>query len=141
MDAILERCAGLDIHQETVVACFLLGPLDKKPAKEVETFGTTTKELLRLQDWLVSRECKEVAMESTGVYWKPIWNILEDACRLTLANPERIKNVPAGKPILMMRYGLLNYTVAVSLRRASSQVKIFEIYVMSPGIVESLFKM
>ena len=97
MDAILERCAGLDVHQETVVACFLYGPLDQKPVKEVETFGTTTKELLRMQDWLVSRECKEVAMESTGVYWKPIWNILEESCTLTLANPERIKNVPGRK--------------------------------------------
>jgi transposase len=97
MDAILERCAGLDVHQETVVACFLSGPLDKKPTREVATFGTTTKELLRLQDWLVTLACTEVAMESTGVYWKPVWNILEESCELTLANPERIKNVPGRK--------------------------------------------
>jgi len=97
MDAIRERCAGLDVHQETVVACVLSGPLEKKPISEVETFGTTTKELLRLQDWLVSRECIEVAMESTGIYWKPVWNILESTCDLTLANPERIKNVPGKK--------------------------------------------
>ncbi|MNC10907.1 Transposase [compost metagenome] len=97
MDAILERCTGLDVHQDNVVACFLFGPLDKKPSKETETFGTTTKELLRLLDWLQERECSHVAMESTGVYWKPVWNILEDNCRLTLANPERIKNVPGRK--------------------------------------------
>ena len=97
MDAILERCAGLDVHQDNVVACFLSGALDKRPSKEIETFGTTTKELLRLQDWLAERECSHVAMESTGVYWKPIWNILEGACQLTLANPTRIKNVPGKK--------------------------------------------
>ncbi|MBU5445694.1 IS110 family transposase [Paenibacillus sp. MSJ-34] len=97
MDAILERCAGLDIHQDNVVACFLYGSLDKKPSKEIETFGTTTDELIRLLDWLQDRECVHVAMESTGVYWKPVWNILEGTCELTLANPERIKNIPGKK--------------------------------------------
>ncbi|MNC20391.1 Transposase [compost metagenome] len=97
MDAILERCAGLDVHQDNVVACFLSGPLENKPSKEIETFGTTTKELLRLLDWLQERECSQVAMESTGVYWKPVWNILEGSCQITLANPERIKNVPGRK--------------------------------------------
>ncbi|MCZ8511686.1 transposase [Paenibacillus filicis] len=97
MDVILETCAGLDVHQETVVTCVLKGPLDKKPKPEVRTFGTTTAELLQLQDWLNERECIEVAMESTGVLWKPIWNILEDTCRLTLANPAKIKNMPGKK--------------------------------------------
>lgn len=68
MDAILETCAGLDVHQETVVACVLKGPLDKKPKQEVKTFGTTTTELLQLLDWLTEYECVEVAMESTGVH-------------------------------------------------------------------------
>ncbi|MCP1309860.1 IS110 family transposase [Paenibacillus tyrfis] len=97
MDAILETCAGLDVHQETVVACVLKGPLDKKPKQEVKTFGTTTAELLQLQDWLSECGCIEVAMESTGIYWKPIWNILESTCRLTLANPAKIKNMPGKK--------------------------------------------
>jgi len=97
LEAILERCAGVDVHQDNLVVCFLSGSLDKKPTKEFETFGTTTKELLRLQDWLEERQCVEVAMESTGVYWKPLWNILEGNCKLTLANPERIKNVPGKK--------------------------------------------
>lgn len=97
MDAIRECCAGLDVHQETVVACLLSGPLHKKPKSVIETFGTTTRELLRLQDWLVKHECTEVAMESTGVYWKPVWNILEGTCTLTLANPQHIKNVPGKK--------------------------------------------
>ncbi|WP_228100953.1 IS110 family transposase [Paenibacillus donghaensis] len=97
MDAILERCAGLDVHQDNIVVCLLSGPLEKKPSKEIQTFGTTTKELLQLQEWLLARECTHVAMESTGVYWKPIWNVLEDMCELTLANPTRIKNVPGRK--------------------------------------------
>jgi transposase len=97
MDAILERCAGLDVHQETVVACILYGSLDRKPQKETKTFGTTTKELLQLQDWLLKHNCTDVAMESTGVYWKPVWNILEGDFNLVLANAQRIKNVPGRK--------------------------------------------
>lgn len=98
MDAILERCAGLDVHQETVVACVLFGELDKKPRKEVRTFETTTSELLSMADWLIEKKCSHVAMESTGVYWKPIWNILEGCSfELMLANAQRIKNVPGRK--------------------------------------------
>jgi transposase len=97
MDAVRECCAGLDVHQETVVACILYGDLENKPNKIIGTFGTTTKELLRLQDWLTSHECREVAMESTGVLWKPVWNILESSCNLVLANAKRIKNVPGRK--------------------------------------------
>lgn len=97
MDAIRETCAGLDVHQASVVACILTGALDKKPKFYIETFGTTTKELLRLQDWLFEHKCFDIAMESTGVLWKPIWNILESDCKITLANPQRIKNVPGRK--------------------------------------------
>jgi len=97
MDAILERCAGLDVHQETIVACVMFGPLDKRAKKEIRTFGTTTKELLQLQDWLAEYNCTDVAMERTGVYWKPVWNILEGSFHLWLANPQRIKNVPGRK--------------------------------------------
>jgi len=98
MDAILECCAGLDVHQETVVACVLHGTLDHKPKKEIKTFGTTTKELLALSDWLEEYNCSHVAMESTGVYWKPVWNILETGSfQLLLANAQRIKNVPGRK--------------------------------------------
>jgi len=93
----LERCAGLDVHQETIVACVMFGPLDKRAKKEIRTFGTTTKELLQLQDWLAEYNCTDVAMESTGVYWKPVWNILEGSFHLWLANPQRIKNVPGRK--------------------------------------------
>lgn len=97
MEPILKSCAGLDVHQETVVACILYGPLEGKPVKEIKTFGTTTPELLSLSDWLESFECTHVAMESTSVYWKPIWNILEGDFKLLLANAYSIKNVPGRK--------------------------------------------
>jgi len=97
MDALRECCAGLDVHQKTVVACVLKGPLDRKPQSFIRTFGTTTKELLELQDWLAEHNCEEVVMESTGVFWKPIWNVLESTCQLVLANARHIKNMPGRK--------------------------------------------
>jgi transposase len=98
MEAVLECCVGLDVHQETVVACVIFGPLEQKPKKEIRTFGTTTPELLTLTDWLEEQKCSHVAMESTGIYWKPVWNILETGSfQLILANAQRIKNVPGRK--------------------------------------------
>ncbi|KRF42872.1 IS110 family transposase [Paenibacillus sp. Soil787] len=97
MDAVLERCAGLDVHQETVVACVISGPLDRKPQQEIRTFGTTTKELLQLSDWLTDMKCSHVAMESTGVYWKAVWNVLEGSFTLVLGNAKKIRNVPGRK--------------------------------------------
>jgi transposase len=66
-------------------------------ARKIQTFGTTTKELLKLHDWLLEFNCSHVAMESTGVFWKAVWNVLEDSFELLLANPQRIKNVPGKK--------------------------------------------
>lgn len=97
MDAIRKCCAGLDVHQESITACILDSPLDRKPKPLIKNFGTTTRELLQLQDWLAEHKCTEVAMESTGVYWKSVWNILESSCILTLANPAHIKNMPGRK--------------------------------------------
>lgn len=98
IEAVLERCAGLDVHQETVVACVLSGVLSEAPHKELHTFGTTTEELIDLAEWLVDSGCSHVAMESTGVYWKPIWNVLEAFdFELVLANAHHIKNLPGRK--------------------------------------------
>ena len=97
MEAMIERCAGLDVHQETVVACVLFVSLDKKPSKEIQTFPTTTRGLLALSDWLSSYKVTDVVMESTGVYWKPIWNVLENDFQLILANAQHVKNVPGRK--------------------------------------------
>src|SRR5947209_5640566 len=77
MEAIVERCAGLDVHQATVVACVISGPAGKKPKKETRTFGTMHHELMQLRDWLKQADCTLVEMESTGVYWKPVHALIE----------------------------------------------------------------
>jgi len=88
-------CCGLDVHKETVVACVRL-VIDGKPVKEVRTFSTTTADLIALSEWLAETKCTHVAMEATGVYWKPVWHILsDDGFELVLANA--IKNVPGRK--------------------------------------------
>jgi transposase len=92
VEQVYSRCAGLDIHKDSIYACVRA---DGK--KLVETFGTTVRELLRLGDWLASLAVTVVAMESTGVYWKPIWNVLEDAFQLMLVNAQHIKTVPGRK--------------------------------------------
>src|SRR5437867_10256414 len=94
MEPIVERACGLDVHQATVVACLLVGQAHEKPKKEVRTFGTFAQELMRLHDWLQSEGCTHVGMESTGVYWKPVYAILEDAFELIVGNAHHIKNVP-----------------------------------------------
>ena len=97
MEVLIERCAGLDVHKDTVVACVRIpGPTGAKQ-EEVVTFGTTTPDLLALHDFLVSRKVSHVAMESTGVYWKPIYYTLEDTFTVTLVNAAHIKNVPGRK--------------------------------------------
>lgn len=115
MDVINPRCAGLDVHKKTVVACVLVSGADGAPRKETRTFGATTDELLALGDWLADAGVTHVAMESTGVYWKPIWNLLEDRCALLLANARHIKRVPGHKTDVkdaewladLLRHGLL----------------------------------
>ena len=97
MEVIHPRCAGLDVHKETVMACVRLA-LGGKVTREVRTFETTTSGLLLLLAWLTEQGCTHVAMEATGVYWKPVWNILSDGdFELVLANAAHIKNVPGRK--------------------------------------------
>jgi hypothetical protein len=79
MQTLVARGCGLDVHQATVVACLLLVLKNGQVQKQVRTFGTTTRELMGLREWLLSGGCIHVAMESTGVYWKPIYAILEGA--------------------------------------------------------------
>jgi transposase len=91
-----ERCAGLDVHQKSVVACVrIVG--EGKVTHEVRTFRTTTSELLALADWLAACGCTHVAMESTGVFWKPVWHVLEEGFTLVLANAMHIRNIPGRK--------------------------------------------
>jgi transposase len=97
MEPIVERCCGLDVHQATVVACLLVGAADKRARKEVRTFGTKTRELLALRDWLREVQCTHVGMESTGVYWMPVYAVLEGEFELVVGNAQHIKNVPGRK--------------------------------------------
>ena len=92
MEAVLERCCGLDVHKKSVVACVIT-----PRGREIRTFGSMTKELLELADWLRVKEVSHVAMESTGVYWKPVYNLLEDEFGVMVVNAAHMKTVPGRK--------------------------------------------
>ncbi len=101
MRVVYQRCAGLDVHKKTVVAC-VRSPLDastkrSERSSEVRTFATTTRDLLQLFDWLSESGVSHVAMESTGVYWRPVYSILEEGFELLLVNARHVKNVPGRK--------------------------------------------
>ena len=97
MQTLVERGCGLDVHQATVVACLLVVRKKGKVQKQVRTFGTTTRALMGSREWLLSEGCTHVAMESTGVYWKPIYAILEGAFEIVVANAQHVKKVPGRK--------------------------------------------
>jgi len=97
MEAIVERSCGLDVHQATVVACLLVGPATGRARKEIRTFGTTTSDLEELRRWRTQHGCTHVAMESTGVYWMPVYAVLEGHFELVVGNATHIKNVPGRK--------------------------------------------
>jgi len=96
MDILYPRCAGLDVHKQTVVACARIAG-DGAPSQQLRTFDSTTSGLLALSDWLDSQGVEHVAMEATGVYWKPVWHVLEGHFTLVLANAAHVKNVPGRK--------------------------------------------
>lgn len=97
MEVLYERCCGLDVHQATVVACVRRPGARRGRASDVRTFGTTTAELLALGDWLTEQGVTQVAMESTGVFWKPVFNVLEGSVEVILVNAQHIKAVPGRK--------------------------------------------
>jgi transposase len=115
MNIVHERCAGLDVHKRTVVACALVSQAAGKPHKEVRTFSTMTPDIVRMRDWLTSLAVTHVAMESTGVFWKPLDNLLEGHVELLLVNAQHIKAVPGRKTDVkdaewiadLLRHGLL----------------------------------
>jgi transposase len=98
MDRVVERCCGLDVHKASVTACVRVpAESGSPPQQEVREFATTTQGLLQLRDWLASFEIELVGMEATGVYWKPIYYLLEDDFELWLLNARHLKNVPGRK--------------------------------------------
>jgi transposase len=115
MEILYPRCAGLDVHKETVMACVLTPGDGAEAHKQIRQFGTTTAELGMLAAWLRQEQVTHAAMESTGVYWKPVFNILESSCELILVNARHIKQVPGRKTdkadsawlASLLRHGLL----------------------------------
>ena len=97
MEILYTRCAGLDVHKKTVKVCLLTQGSNGQPHKEFRTYMTTTEELLKLSDWLREQECTHVAFEATGVYWKPVFNLLEGSFELLVVNAQHIKAVPGRK--------------------------------------------
>jgi transposase len=115
MEVVNARCCGIDVHKRSVTACCLTPGPGGRPTAEVRTFETMTDGLLALGDWLERERITHVAMESTGVYWKPIWNLLEERFALLLVNAQHIKAVPGRKTDVkdcewiadLLRHGLL----------------------------------
>ena len=115
MEALITRCAGMDVHQETIVVCVMTGEADATPETETRSFPTMTRNLFELLQWLESKNVTHLAMESTGIYWRPVYNILEGFFEITLANAQRIKNVPGRKTDVsdaewiakLLRHGLI----------------------------------
>lgn len=116
MEVMHRRCCGLDVHKQTVVACLLVEDEQGEVRKTVRTFSTLTPALEQLKGWLAAAGCTHVAMESTGVYWKPIYNVLEDQFTLLLANAQHVKRVPGRKTDVndaewlaqLLRHGLVS---------------------------------
>ncbi len=120
MKDLLEISCGLDVHKEKIVACILTGPLGKPTRSEIREFSTLIPDMIALRNWIVSKNCHHVAMESTGIYWMPIYEILEDAfygdITLLVVNARHMKNVPGKKTDMrdsewistLLRAGLLN---------------------------------
>jgi len=116
MDIVYTHCAGLDVHKKTVVAAIIVPGARSGQHKEQRTFGTMTTDLLALSDWLTTHQVTQVAMESTGEYWKPVFNILEDGFEVILVNAQHISKVPGRKTDVtdaewiadLLRHGLLS---------------------------------
>jgi transposase len=115
MEVVYTHCCGLDLHKKSVVACRIVPGAEAQPRKEIRTFGTMTHELLALADWLAEAGVTHVAMESTGVYWKPVYNLLEESFTLLLVNASHMRAVPGRKTDVkdaewiadLLRHGLL----------------------------------
>ena len=114
MEVLYGCCAGLDVHARTVVACLL-----KDGRKEIRTFSTMTDDLLALSDWLSAAGCTHVAMESTGVYWKPVFNLLEGAVEVLLVNARHVKAVPGRKLMSAIANGWRTCSDTVCSKRVS----------------------
>jgi transposase len=133
MDIIVERGAGLDVHKGTVVTC-VMGTGIKK---EIRTYRTMTNDLFRLKEWLKENRVTHVAMESTGVYWKPVFNVLEDSFEVMLVNARHVKNVPGRKTDVQDSEWLCKLLRSGLGGEASSRRSLSGNSVISPGTREN----
>lgn len=115
MEVLYERCCGLDVHKKTVVACLMITLPNGRVQKSVRTFGTTTAEILELRDWIDLQHVSHLALESTGIFWRPLYNLLEEGHTVILVNARHMKAVPGRKTDVkdsewiadLLRHGLL----------------------------------
>lgn len=136
-------CCGLDVHKESISACVIFSEKDGVDQFAVEEFGTFTDELIRLRTWLLDHECPVVAMESTGIYWRPVHNVLEDSFQIVLVNARDIKNVPGRKTDIgdskwlagLLRHGLLksSFIPPQAVRQWRDLTRLRKKYVQSAG--------
>jgi len=97
MQVVFSRCCGMDVHKKMLVACVLLTAEDGRVQRHIRTFSTMTADLLSCLDWLESLQVEVVAMESTGIYWRPVYNVLEGHLKVLLVNAQHMKAVPGHK--------------------------------------------
>jgi transposase len=97
IEAVLERCAGIDVGKKYVVCCLSVGAANTTATEEIRQYNTTVAELEKMRDWLRENQCTHVAMESTGPYWKPVFNLLEEHFTVILANAQQVKSLPGKK--------------------------------------------
>jgi transposase len=143
MDVVFTRCAGLDVHKKSITACRMIPDPTGHEAEgimELKTFGTMTRDLLVLADWLTEASITHVAMESTGEYWKPVYNLLEDTFTVFLVNAAHVKNVPGRKTDKADARWLAKLMRFVCCKRVSSRPRDNETCVISPVIGRSSCK-
>jgi transposase len=121
MERILERCCALDVHKDQVTACVHVPDQEGRRSELRAEFSTMTAELLALRDWLQGLGVTHVAMEATGVYWKPVYYLLEDDFELWLVNAQHVKNVPGRRPTSRTPSGFASCSSTGSCARASSR--------------------
>jgi transposase len=116
MQVVYERCAGIDLHKKTAVTTIMITHFDGQVEEHTRTFSTMTRDLLALDDWLASHHVEVVAMESTGIFWHPVFNLLEQGRTIVLVNAQHMKAVPGRKTDVkdsqwladLLRHGLLS---------------------------------
>ena len=136
-------CCGLDVHKKNIAACVIFPGKDGVDQYDIKEFGTFTDELQRLRSWLLEHGCPVVAMESTGIYWRPIHNVLEDTVHVILVNARDIKNVPGRKTDIgdskwlagLLRHGLLrgSFIPSKTVREWRDLTRLRKKYVQTVG--------